>query len=704
MIGRPAVADDISSARGVLTRFIGVRANDFVLRSIPKQGYLDVFEVSAHGGRVCVSGSSGVAICRGAYEYLKRECSCVFSWEGKTVKLPKQFPDSSKLHVVCPNRYRHYFNVCTFGYTTAWWDWRRWQREIDWMALHGINAPLAMNGQEGIWQRVWRHYGLTNRDLDDFFPGPAFLPWFRMGNLYGHEGPLPQHWIDSQVALQKKILARERSLGMTPILPAFSSFVPPAFVKKHPEAKIRESSAWADFRPTLLLDPSDPLFTRIGADFLHEMTKEFGTDHLYLADVYNEMDPVVKPETKMKDLAETGESIYKSILAGDPKGIWVMQGWLFYCGAAFWGEDETSSYLSRIPNDKMIILDLACDQHEVWRKHKSVRDKQWIYCTLHNYGQRTPINGRLATYAARPAAALNDPDHGMMVGMGLTMEGIEQNPVVYELSTDAMWTNEPIDLNPWLHDYCRDRYGCCPPAIDEAWRLLTETLYGSSNNESLGSYTVTPSLDSTWEPAKYDLAKLRHAIELMLSCSDELGESSLYRRDLVDFTKSYMSQSVGRTESKMVKAYKSGDLATLDEEGRKYIRSLKKIDELLATRTEYRFSTYVSAARAHGVTSEESDLYEKNERTQITTWGGAIEECDYACKEWSGVMDGYYIPRWQQFIDMLHDSTANHRPADPDWKKKISAWSWSWTKGIGGLQEPAARDEVSVVKELLSEN
>ena len=36
----------------------------------------------------------------------------------------------------------------------VWWDWERWEREIDWMAMNAINLPLAFNGQEEIWRRV----------------------------------------------------------------------------------------------------------------------------------------------------------------------------------------------------------------------------------------------------------------------------------------------------------------------------------------------------------------------------------------------------------------------------------------------------------------------------------------------------------------------------------------------------------------------
>ena len=75
------------------------------------------------------------------------------------------------------SRFRYYQNVCTASYSFVWWDWTRWQREIDWMALNGINLPLAFNGQEAIWQKVYLQMGLSQQELDEHFGGPAFLAW-----------------------------------------------------------------------------------------------------------------------------------------------------------------------------------------------------------------------------------------------------------------------------------------------------------------------------------------------------------------------------------------------------------------------------------------------------------------------------------------------------------------------------------------------
>ena len=44
--------------------------------------------------------------------------------------------------------------------------------------------------------------------------------------------------------LQRRILARMRALGMTPVLPAFAGFVPEALAARFPDASISRSANW----------------------------------------------------------------------------------------------------------------------------------------------------------------------------------------------------------------------------------------------------------------------------------------------------------------------------------------------------------------------------------------------------------------------------------------------------------------------------
>ena len=39
-------------------------------------------------------------------------------------------------------------------------------QEIDWMALQGINTPLAFTGAEWVWRKVYQKFGLHKAELD----------------------------------------------------------------------------------------------------------------------------------------------------------------------------------------------------------------------------------------------------------------------------------------------------------------------------------------------------------------------------------------------------------------------------------------------------------------------------------------------------------------------------------------------------------
>ena len=280
----------------------------FCSKSVPRADGLDVFELESSQGKIVVRGSTGVAIASGLNWYLKHYCHAHVSWSGQQLKLPDPLPLlETKVRIVTPYRYRHYFNYCTYGYTMAWWDWPRWEREIDWMALSGINMPMALLGQESVWQTVYRDLGLTDDDLADYFVGPAFFPWGWMGNLDGWGGPLPASLILKHRELQKRILARERELGMEPVLPAFAGHVPPAVQKRFPQAKIKQLDRWAGFPGTFILDAQDPLFLRIGKAYLDEQRRVFGTNHLYSCDTFNEMRP---PSNEPAYLARSGRAVY----------------------------------------------------------------------------------------------------------------------------------------------------------------------------------------------------------------------------------------------------------------------------------------------------------------------------------------------------------------------------------------------------------
>lgn len=219
------------AVRELVGRVTGGRQDAFELKVTGQQkDGKDWFSVYSENGKIVLEGNDGVSVASALNHYLKNCCGWHYSWCGKDTALPEVLPlPQEKTFKTSPYKYRYYLNYCTFNYTMSWWDEERWQQEIDFMAMNGINMPLAVTGQNSVWQKVYRRLGFTDEDLESFFSGPAYFNWFWMGNLDGWGGPLPQSFLDRHESLQKKILFAERSLGMTPILPAFTGHVPPVF-------------------------------------------------------------------------------------------------------------------------------------------------------------------------------------------------------------------------------------------------------------------------------------------------------------------------------------------------------------------------------------------------------------------------------------------------------------------------------------------
>ena len=100
--------------------------------------------------------------------------------------------------------------------------------------------------------------------------------------------------------------------------------------------------------------------------------------------------------------------------------------------AEFWNNVTIEAFLSGVPDDKMIILDLNSIVGPVWRRTQSYFGKPFVWCLLHNFGGMRAIYGNLTGITNGPPEALATPGN-TMVGVGLTPEAIEQNPVVYDL-------------------------------------------------------------------------------------------------------------------------------------------------------------------------------------------------------------------------------------------------------------------------------
>ena len=663
------------AASGVLQRTLGSRAGDFVFQKM--EGH-DAYRYEAKNGKVIVAGTDGVAMTRGAYDYLRNHRLGMNSWCGNWFNLPAKLPDDAGTRGESPYRHRYLFNVVTYGYTMPYWTWERWEQEIDWMALHGVNLPMALVATEAIGDRVWKKLGLTQQDIDEFHTGPAHLPFNRMGCLAKHDGPLPASWHADQVALQHQILDRMRSLGIEPIVPAFAGFVPKGLKQLHPEITLHEM-AWGGFpvdKRCHLLAPGTPLFNQIGKMFVEEWEKEFGKCTYYLSDSFNEMDlpKTGKPVTEL--LADYGDAIYRSIKAGNPDAVWVIQGWMFGYQRNIWNRDTVRALLSKVPDDKMLILDYANDYNtHFWHNGSNYElfdgfyGKNWIYGFVPNMGGKTAYTGILNFYATGPANALKSPKCGQLVGIGNAGEGTENNEVIYELVFDTAWSRDPINLDDWIARYCACRYGGYSEKMKEAWKLLRESCYGTFTDHPRVGWQS----GSTGSGTQYNGPKFHQAVQAFLACRDELGKSPLYRADAVEMAAlSLAGQSQAWFAAATINPDKNLPTA---------LQMLTDLDRLLESHPLLRLQRWIDFARAHG------SQCEINARRIVTVWGPPVN--DYSARLWSGLVRDFYRERMRLSFE---DKNFNR-----------SAWEAKWVNATGVSKVDPFPDPVAAAARLVKE-
>jgi len=687
-------------------RIVKDRAADFIIEAIPQQNGKDVFELESRKGKIVLRGNNGLSVASALNYYLQQYCNCQLSWNGVNLHLPARLPViTKKVHKATPYTYRYYLNYCTFQYSMAWWDWERWQQEIDWMALNGINMPLALTGEESIWQQVYKKMGFTDNELAGFFTGPAYFSWLWMGNIDGWDGPLPQHWMDRQKDLQKQILERERSFGMKPVLPAFTGHVPPSFSQKFPGAKIKKTNWGAGFPDVYILDPADALFERVGKQFIEAQTADYGTDHLYSADTFNENVPPTKDSAFLDAISK---KVFQSMAGADPAAVWVMQGWMFHYNSDYWQPTQIKALLNAVPDDHMIMLDLYSESHPVWNRTEAYYGKPWIWNMLHNFGGNISLWGRMANAAKDPAAALHNSSSRNMKGIGLTMEGIEQNPALYALMLENVWNETGVDLATWLPQYATQRYGVHNALIDSAWRILSQTVYngglGEGGPESIivARPTINLFSDRVRTKLDYDPRELVPAWTLFIQTIPELQQSDGFQYDLVDITRQVLANYATPLQQKWVLAYLQHDAGSFTQYTGEFLELMDDMDELLATRKDFLLGKWIADARSCGADDNEKKLYELNARNVITLWGDKESELhEYSCRQWAGLIKGFYKPRWQQFFTNLQQKMATGARMElDDFEAAVKTWEWNWVNSTDAYAAAPTGNAIEVSKRL----
>jgi len=608
--------------------------------------------------------------------------------------------------------------IVTFSYTTAFWTWNEWELELDWLALRGVNLPLAWVGYEKILVEIYRELGMTDTEILSFFSGPAYQSWNRFGNIQGSwNGELPMEWIDAQSELQKNITRRMVELGMTPVLPCFTGFVPPAIRRVLPNAMVVNGSSWGalptQYTNVTFLQPLDPAFTMMQKSFISKQTALYGNiTHIYTLDQYNENNP---ESGDLEYLRSVSHTTWQSLKAADSDAVWMMQGWLFFALSAFWTEERIEAYLGGVGNDRdMLIIDIFSESAPQWQRTKSYFGKPWIWCQLHNFGGNMGLYGQIEDVTVNPIEALADSKS--LIGFGLTMEAQEGNEIMYDLLLDQAWSASPIDTETYFHNWVFRRYsgtGEISKEVYTAWDEIRATVYNNTNSSIIAVtksiFELSPSISNMLHLQgpdgphstiiAYDPADLISVWNLLFNASrtnPKLWDNPAYQYDMTDITRQVFSNAFIGIYTSLINAYTSPNSTneTLSSIGTNLVALLRTLDSVLSTNPTFSLSTYLSEASSSTENATLQSIYKKDLRNQITLWGPNGELNDYASRSWGGLVNNYYVPRWEIFIEYLK-AVPMQRYNETELKSRLRDFERRWVSGSGN-KTAVHRAQVSV--------
>lgn len=698
--------DTYDEVFGIIERRIGAAYKDWFsleLSDNPIAGHAyDFFELSNGNGKIHVRGNNGVALAAGIHHYLKSICHVHLSQVGDQTVMPENVIALEKpIRKETKAKVRYAYNYCTFSYSMAFWGRKEWRRELDWLALNGVNVVLDLTAQEEVWRRFLGEIGYSHEDIKDFITGPAYYAWLYMANMSGFLGPVHDSWFEERTELARENQLIMRKLGMQPVLQGYSGMVPNDILDYDADVEIIEQGTWNSFKRPAMLKTTSACFEAYAEMFYRIQRDVYGNaSHFYATDPFHE-----GGNTGGMSAREISRRVLSAMLKADEKAVWVIQSWQ---------GNPTSELLAGVKEvesgaDHALILDLYAEKTPHYNEgagesvsygyEPEFAYTPWVFCMLNNFGGRLGLHGHLDNLASYLPNAWNRCRK--LVGIGITPEASENNPVLYDFFFEAIWQEnadkpmQTIDLDKWLSAYITRRYGAESKAAKDAWYILKDTVYKAEwNNIGQGApeclVCARPALRiqaaSAWGNTivGYGKKELEKAETLLLEDYELLKDSAGYQYDVVSVRQQVLSNKAGEYHEKMVLALREKREEDFKFYAKEFLAVMDEMESLTGTNAFYCLNRWVEQAQALAVHTDDftERLYEWNARALVTTWGSYQQSetgrlHDYSNRQWSGLIGDFYKRRWEVWIsDEIMELQGKNCKENRDW----FAWEWNWVR------------------------
>jgi alpha-N-acetylglucosaminidase len=664
--GRSVV--DTGAETALLSRTIGAAASQVCFQVSPAAGGADTFTISGSAGRILIRASSLSAASAGAGWYLKYVVHADVGLGNFNPRVPTVLPaPPGTITQTSSAKNRYEGNDTQDGYTNPYMSWAEWQNMLDMYALHGINEVYVLPGTDAVYEKVLQDFGYTAAQARAWIPLPATQPWWVMQNLSNDTGPISQSLLDARAALGREIIERCKQLGITPVIPGYFGTVPTDFASANPTADngnpphVVAQGTWAGTQRPSWLDPTDPLFAKVAADYYKQANALLGSSTMY------RMNPLQEGGNLGGiNAGAAASAIMTALQTSEPGATWMQLGW---------GANPTSAELGGLSPAQLshlLIADGTSDTGSAMPDRDAAwPNTNWLFGTIPFGGGQTAMGANGQAWLDRYFSELAKAG-SHMTGIAFQPEGVNDQ-AAFELFAEIPWHSSAFNLDEWMTQYALGRYGTDQAAA--AWSAIvgayTRPVTCCAQESPLG---VIPSLSDATTP-NFDVQAFATALPLLTSAAKSVTQTAAFDYDLADVANEVITDWANAELPQISNAYQAKALSTFNALTKTWLQVMGLDDRVLGTVPAFMLGGYVADALHARHTRAESAVLRSNLLHLWTVWfsdsgpsAGNGNLQDYAAHVLSGMINGYYKPSWRLYFNSLSTALANNTSPGPiDW-------------------------------------
>lgn len=624
--------------------------NDLVLRNTPKIAEYIVFEnyesnsgcdeykIYSSDKKVVIAANSSIAKAMGYYRYLKDFCNILITSGEYDISYVKAAPLPEKeIFYSVPQKHRLAFTYERYAADIDGWGFDRWEKELDFLAMHGVNAPVILTGTDGVLYKMLMDFRFKKETALEFIAGSGYFYHQLKGNLFGFLPIYSVDYLDKKIEVGRRATERAKELGMFPIHQGFMNAVPFSFRRNYTKTDLIKRKVWNRFPPAMTIEPNDSIHINVFQKaFLEKQRELLGEVHNYL------FDPLLDVEFKgYTSFVEKSMAMYANFIkAFDSEATWFIHA------------EAMHNYPERIRD--MVIIDETGVNAD---SSNGFNGNDFVIGYRGNLNGRTVICGNMKALSENPFASLKEK-YSNIVGTGLFFDSDSCNTMFYNLAAEMLTKDCAINLNEYFSSYSKCRYGT--EAFADFLLKLQKLCYNENSKLNLASAVCARPCTELYHTAPFDTFELpyhnQELFELLKTVLDsDVKMNDLFRKDIQDVMRQVLSNVLYPIYLQTVACFKNKAIEPFEKTTNAFVEIMTDIDRLLKTVPETNLYTHIQSARQLGDTKDVSQNLEVNFMMYLTTFGPIKNSIlfDTNWREWGGMVKDLYLKRWYIFFRMM---------------------------------------------------